>query len=165
MDLRRLQGSSHKRLSDLNSSGTDENDQYGYVCTASHAFNMMVGFDTLTVVPDSEGNASLSSTRSISSNLPRDKRFCNTDATVVKERKFGYDLGGQIFSFGNTYFDYSMIGSCLSYRALEFDIGVVPFPKFDENQEKYHGVCNTMYANVYGIPAGADAEFAGSAER
>ncbi|NLZ37290.1 MAG: hypothetical protein GX897_07425 [Clostridiales bacterium] len=149
---------------DLNGNGeTDEYDQYGYVCTASHAFNMMVGFDTLTVVPDSEGKYEFILDEEYFVKFSRAiNDFCNTDATVVKERKFGYDLGGQIFSFGNTYFDYSMIGSCLSYRALEFDIGVVPFPKFDENQEKYHGVCNTMYANVYGIPAGADAEFAGT---
>ena len=112
---------------------------------------MMVGFDTLTVVPDSEGKYEFILDEEYFVKFSRAiNDFCNTDATVVKERKFGYDLGGQIFSFGNTYFDYSMIGSCLSYRALNLTSALCP-SRNSTKIRKNTGVCNTMYANVYGI--------------
>ncbi|NLZ37288.1 MAG: hypothetical protein GX897_07415 [Clostridiales bacterium] len=149
---------------DLNGNGEeDEHDRYGYVTNGSNAFNMVVGMGSLTTRKTGEGEIEF---------VLDDAYFTkfdlavgvisNSPSTVIVERKFGYDLGGQIFGFGNTYFAYNTIGACLSYRSLDFDIGVVPFPKYDENQEKYYGLSNTGGAPVYTLPIGCDAEFSGA---
>lgn len=60
------------------------------------------------------------------------------------------DKGGYIYMFMNqrTLFGVSEVNKFQSYRALDFDYGVVPFPKYDENQDKY-------YSNVYEGATGA----------
>jgi ABC-type glycerol-3-phosphate transport system substrate-binding protein len=149
---------------DLNGNGeADENDRYGYVTNGSNAFNMVTGMGSLTTRKNSDGDVEFVLDEAYFSkfDLVIDV-LSNSPSTVIMERKFGYGLGNEIFGFGNTYFAYNLIGSCLSYRSLEFDIGVVPFPKYDENQDRYYCLVNTGYATVYVLPLGCDAEFSGA---
>ncbi|MGI6742765.1 MAG: hypothetical protein ACOX4O_03780 [Eubacteriales bacterium] len=149
---------------DLNGDGkADENDRYGYVTNGSNAFNMVVGMGSFTTRKTGDGNIEFVLDEAYFSKFDLViSVLSNSPSTVIMERKFGYDLGNEIFGFGNTYFAYNLIGSCLGYRALEFDIGVLPFPKYDEAQERYYGLVNTGYSPVYTLPVGCDAEFSGA---
>lgn len=60
------------------------------------------------------------------------------------------EQGGYIYMFMNqrTLFAVSEVNKFQSYRSLEFDYGVIPFPKYDENQANY-------YSNAYEGATGA----------
>ena len=47
-----------------------------------------------------------------------------------------------------------------SLRAMETDFGILPFPKFDENQENYYSMA-TQWGYAVLFPVTADPEFAG----
>ncbi|HHX54252.1 MAG TPA: hypothetical protein GX704_05010 [Clostridiales bacterium] len=150
---------------DLNGNGeADKDDRYGYITNGSNAFNMVTGMGSLTTRKNSDGDIEfiLDDDYFAKFDLVIDV-LSNSKSTVIMERKFGYDLGNKIFDFGNTYFMYNLIGSCLDYRSLEFDIGVLPFPKYNEEQDRYYGLVNSGYATVYVLPLGCDAEFSGAA--
>lgn len=87
--------------------------------------------------------------------------FCATPGTVIMERKFGYEIGNKIFNYGHTFMMDNLVGSADGYRALDFDIGVLPFPKYDADQENYCSNINEACATAYSVPAGNDAEKAG----
>ena len=125
---------------DLNGDGTaDEHDRYGYVTNCADAFNMLVAMGELTVNKNDGGELEFNLGESYFNKYDLVvNSLYNSESTVIMERKFGYELGNQIFNFGNTYMMYNLIGSCISYRTLEFDIGVLPFPKYDEEQDKYN---------------------------
>lgn len=60
------------------------------------------------------------------------------------------EQGGYVYIFMNqrTLFAVSEVNKFQSFRALDFDYGVVPFPKYDEEQKNY-------YANAYEGACGA----------
>lgn len=60
------------------------------------------------------------------------------------------ELGGYIYIFMNqrTLFGVAEVNKFQDFRALDFDYGVVPFPKYDESQDRY-------YTNVYEGACGA----------
>lgn len=47
-----------------------------------------------------------------------------------------------------------------SLRAMETDFGIIPFPKFDANQDKYYSMA-TQWGYAVAFPKSADPEFAG----
>ncbi len=62
-----------------------------------------------------------------------------------------YQEGGffQVFTGGRSLFGFGEVAKLEETRDLDFEYGVLPFPKYDENQERY-------YTNIY---EGADSVF------
>ncbi|MBO5220569.1 MAG: extracellular solute-binding protein, partial [Clostridia bacterium] len=58
------------------------------------------------------------------------------------------------FRNGNVLMTGGWLSHADSYRDLNFRYGVIPYPKFDENQQEYHTTAQTTYT-VFSIPADA----------
>ncbi len=56
-----------------------------------------------------------------------------------------------LFKDGNVLFTGGWIHCAASYRNLDFDYGILPYPKFDETQEKYGATVLNIYSN-YALP-------------
>ena len=58
--------------------------------------------------------------------------------------------GVEMFSQGNILFDLGSIAGAVSFRDTEFDLGILPYPKFDAAQENY---VSLDWGGLMGIPA------------
>ncbi len=58
------------------------------------------------------------------------------------------------FVEGRSIFDLSGPGSTSSYREMEDDFGLVPFPKYDTEQESFYTLVNPWTSNAFCIPIG-----------
>lgn len=52
-----------------------------------------------------------------------------------------------LFRNGNVLFTGGWMSCAESYRELTFDYGIIPYPKYDENQDGYHTTILTTYTN------------------
>ncbi len=58
--------------------------------------------------------------------------------------------GVEMFSQGNILFDLGSIAGAVSFRETEFDLGILPYPKFDAAQENY---ISLDWGGLMGVPA------------
>lgn len=138
--------------SDINSDGKmDENDQWGLVIdgTFGNALYTGAGLDTVARTDDSY-TLTLDSAQSVAvidkcTALFGDRKQVIND----KEGSKGYN---KIFRDGRALFmDYTILGT-MSMRDMDDDFGIIPCPKFDENQKQYYSACNTWLPSGIGIP-------------
>lgn len=73
------------------------------------------------------------------------------------------DLGGYVYIFKNqrALFGYSQVCKFQLYRDLEFDYGIVPFPKYDEQYDEYTSTCTPSTSSVFIPITNADPEKTG----
>ncbi len=50
----------------------------------------------------------------------------------------GWGVSGPIWDAGHALFLNGLFQGCISYRDLEFDFGIIPYPKWDEAQATYY---------------------------
>lgn len=50
----------------------------------------------------------------------------------------GWGFSGPIWNAGHSLFLNGLFQGCISYRDLEFDFGIIPYPKWDEKQDTYY---------------------------
>ena len=138
--------------SDINSDGKmDENDQWGLVIdgTFGNALYTGAGLDTVARTDDSY-TLTLDSAQSVAvidkcTALFGDRKQVIND----EEGSMGYN---KIFRDGRALFmDYTILGT-MSMRDMDDDFGIIPCPKFDENQKQYYSACNTWLPSGIGIP-------------
>ena len=60
------------------------------------------------------------------------------------------------FMEGRALFEGGLLERAVAYRAMENDFGVLPYPKWDEEQEDYHTYIALGNATAYCIPITAD---------
>lgn len=98
--------------------------------------------------------------------------FTDTDYALSSEELKGvgdcsnyaheYNYGRALFAQGHFLFYNSGISSMSQFRDMEQDFGVVPNPKFDENQDGYYHKID-KFALIFGVPVcTADTERVGS---
>ena len=138
---------------DLDNNGKyDENDLYGYVTdTHNQVDAYVVSFDVPVSAKNEDGipvykvqeekfsSAFLSLyefTRETVSTFAGPLQPTATDV---------YSMYRQIFEEERTLIIAEYLGNAAEMRSYEFDFGILPFPKLDENQEKY----KTMPQNGY----------------
>ena len=132
----------------------DENDVYGIVTNKGALMQFANGFGDTFIVFEN-GVASINDSEKmfevVDTVVGRLFSASNT-GNVIVERAFGYEVGNQIFKQGKSLFTGGMIGSILDYRYnMEDDFGVVPYPKYNEQQDKYWASLNTAYGTAYAI--------------
>lgn len=141
--------------SDLNgNSELDETDRYGYVTNLSVAAHVGCGMDMLAIRKDKDGVPVFGLSEGYYDRFSKIiDVLCNDPSVVVMERKFGYEIGNSMFQMGNVLFMENLVVSCLEYRAeVDFNMGVLPMPKYDENQENYMCTESDAYSSTYGVP-------------
>ena len=141
--------------SDLNgNSEWDESDRYGYVTNLSVAAHIGCGMDMLAIHKDDAGVPAFGLTEGYYDRFSKIiDILCNDPAVVVMERKFGYEIGNSLFQMGNVLFVENLVESCLAYRGeVDFNLGVLPMPKYNESQENYMCSVSDAYSSAYGVP-------------
>ena len=82
--------------------------------------------------------------------------------SYMVENTMTYTGGADLFRQGHMLFLGDMLGPINSYREMEDDFGVVPMPKYDEQQERYGEYISNGWTTAYGIPmTNADPERTG----
>ena len=79
-------------------------------------------------------------------NLPTVVRYGEQDTSEANE------LWRGDFAAGNSAFHFEQIGFMKYWREMEDDYGVIPFPKYDEEQKTYLSLVHDV-AYMYGVPA------------
>ena len=153
--------------SDLNGDGKfDSNDQYGCACFASCMPGFFVAANTHFITKDADGKpvwGGLTERMTDVYNKICDCLFSNKDAirTPGSPNLAELDQHG-IFHGGKSLFYFEPLGSAKKMRDVDFEVGVLPFPKYDEAQENYGSyICNIAAACVVPITCN-DAEKMGS---
>lgn len=122
--------------SDLDGSNSlTVDDRYGFITSSIHFDSFFTSAGLKTVEKDNEGNL-------IISPLFGSEK---TQALLEKINAFFHDSGevnltatGSIFKLGQTLFTVDRVYMAENHlRDVEFDYGVIPVPKYDEEQENY----------------------------
>ena len=132
----------------------DENDCYGITTNAGALMHFLNAFNE-PVLSLEKGEISLNDSAALIDKVDRIVDFFGSSRTenVIVERAFGYEVGNEIFPSGNALFvGNGMIGSIISFRFnMEDDFGIIPAPKYNEDQKEYRSSLNTAYGSAYAI--------------
>lgn len=77
-----------------------------------------------------------------------------SDATSTKYNENGEDLHQKFMADGALFISGAQLGDFGVFRDMESEVGIIPYPKLDENQENYVTVVHDT-AEVGAIPASA----------
>ena len=60
----------------------------------------------------------------------------------------GWGTGGTAWKSGNLLVYTGLFQNAMSYRDLEFDFGIIPYPKYDENQDRYYTMSDGAHGGM-----------------
>ena len=137
---------------DIDGSGTmDQNDQFGFIAGVGDISPMIVSSGRQYLISE-DGVLKLNyGSESVIAAAEKMDPIINNKATTVYLNEQGW--GYEVFKAGRALFRCSMIGSFFNeMRGLELDISLIPDPKFDEAQERYHSMMSNCSMGVT-VPA------------
>lgn len=143
----------------------DKNDTYGAVLSAGELSFMICGFGTTMIRCTGPGELSLNEERKVADYVGNvfQKFFAYGNPDVIIAERDMSEGVYELFQNGKALFQASSVTSILEYRyKMEDDFGILPYPKFNEDQEGYYCAFNTPWATAYSIPSvSPDAETVG----
>ena len=157
---------------DLNGDGkVDDQDQFGVGTDSYNAFATFIYGCGITAVSKDENDTpvlTINSDRTISAIDKVRSFFTLKDTTIIPDQwngKVDYDywsVSSKTFKEGRTLFVTCFPHSLKGYSAdCVNDYGIIPYPKFDEAQEKYYTYAD-RYCMLFCIPVTcADPDFTG----
>jgi hypothetical protein len=142
---------------DLDSDGEwTTKDRYGIIHVDDTPGLLINAFNSRYVTKDSEGNLSLTiaEEETVTKIMHMIEAF--SDHTVVfnvshRSDNINVDEMG-MFMANQALFSMAGIWYCPTYRSMEKDFGILPFPKYDEYQESYHHLIMPDGDSVIGVP-------------
>ena len=153
---------------DINGDGVlDVNDRFG---TMGEFFNFrlhVLASDVMLIQNDEEGYPKLNLTERLYTAADKVCRMMTGDSyvraeTLTSQLDDVWTGMRNIFRAGNSLFYTGGIEQMLIFRDLETDIGLLPFPKLDEAQEKYAHSFSTYWSSTIFIPRNTTtADFTG----
>ncbi|MCR5264405.1 MAG: hypothetical protein K6D94_11050 [Clostridiales bacterium] len=139
---------------DIDGSGTmDQNDQYGFIGGVGNINPMIVGAERKYIVTDNGQMRLNYGSEGVIAAAGKMDPIINNKATSVylNEQSWGND----VWKSGRALLIGVMVGTFYNdYRSLELDISLLPVPKYDEQQEKYHSMLSNCSMGVT-VPASA----------
>ena len=156
--------------SDLNGDGKfDENDRYGIVCSSFAWQPLYYGTDNLIIKKDQNDLPYFDSgnERMYDTLVKIIEMLNNKETTINVNHLTGYtDLGAltvEIFKTDKALFFIELIYGVPPLRDMESDFGILPMPKYDENQKRYSTYIHTQHSTVMAVPVtNSDNELTGS---
>ncbi len=151
--------------------GNDErdlNDFYGMAQANGTIINSYLwAFDNPVCVKDEEGVPQVSiKTEKINSIITDLYDFCFNNTGVYFDHTTidGNNKASSLFPLGKSIFVMGSIGTATSktYRDLEFDYGLIPLPKYDENQTSYKTMVGGHHSALAVPKTARDLEFVGT---
>lgn len=139
----RFHGIAKQAVKDVNGDGIfDSDDNYGIFCTVKQNYNTLLLSSGVHYMAKDENNYPIFS-------LPSDKAAIDKIMHIIElnqNERTHYNEGQTIsqelpelfFENGHALFRGTSINTIEKMRSMEDDIGIVPSPKYDEQQEKYY---------------------------
>lgn len=150
--------------SDLNGDGELklEDDRFGFFCAGNSPISLYHATGEKIVDHNDKGglDITMGSERSVEA-LQKILTYCTNDLNLTTTQRtsvtFGPFMNKQILFAGWALTDIS------SVRDSQYDFGLLPYPKFDENQESYSCLISTGLVPGVSIPVtSVDPEMAGA---
>lgn len=130
---------------DLNANGErDDDDLFGMVTNCQSAVNTYLWSFGGKVLDSSSGEIQLVYHSAKTGDMVEKlcKLFSENDGIYVSpndKEQYNYAFNNTAFTSSRAVFINSSIGSAVSqYRDMKDDYGIIPYPKYDEAQEKYY---------------------------
>ncbi|MBE6724655.1 MAG: hypothetical protein E7576_05580 [Ruminococcaceae bacterium] len=143
-------------------------DMYGYSTDATNMVSgYMAAFDADVTVKDPETGLPVLaiSEESFIDKFLSIQAFLCEDPSVFLSTDEGSYVGddresAKIFSEGRALFVADILGNSAAMRDVDFDFGIIPYPKYDEAQQDYHTTAWDAY-NLFSVPRTAELDFVG----
>lgn len=103
-----------------------------------------MGEKCIVVGDDGELSAAITSERHIN--------VIDTLFDYMVNRDMSHTASADMFTGGKILFLGEMLGAIGTYRDMDYEFGVLPMPKLDEQQESYGIYVSNGWTTVYGIP-------------
>ncbi len=150
---------------DLNGDGQmNEDDRWGFACNRwTHTVPFVYGAGLKTVQYDQNGLPSkLNQSEKLFDVFDKVYKFINEsgDAYICNNGKFSLPNESD-FQSGKALFMTSWIGYAKELRNMDADFGILPYPKWDKEQENYYSFYLDR-TDVFLMPITADVDFAGT---
>lgn len=146
---------------DLNGDGVmTTDDRYGFILYDFNHFNAFIpSFDLSVTEADNEGGYNLVfGNEKVSSAIERLCSFFHNETgnTFANTQDAGNDGSFQdslrnAFANGRSLIISAEFNHAEIYRDMENDFGIMPFPKWDENQDEYQTFARNVF-NSFGVP-------------
>ena len=145
--------------------GMSLSDRWGVVLGGNEAPSVFwTGLGNKTISFDEEGNWSvnLASDRSILS-VDKLKLLFNAESSFTGNHFGTYDDPYDTFISNRAFFFGSSLSGIKSVSEnAPFAYSVIPYPKFDADQQEYYTTNDNVYCSTFGVPqCAADANFSG----
>ncbi len=154
-----LEAQCRKITSDLNGDSIiDKDDQWGMLGSKTAGIGLVTSTGITSVRTGSDGSCELAleSERNINA-LDRIRRFVTNNDLMIRAE----DLTGStdiwtdiinIFREGRALYRISVMRDVVSLRDMNDDFGIIPLPKYDEEQESYYSTYQSWSATGYIVP-------------
>ena len=137
---------------DLNGDSVmDENDLWGFTPDTGFMFDYFTGSGERAIVDSGDGlEFALDEPRAHDVFAKALTIFQNTDSVKVAENfKGSYQTRTKLFINDQTLFtNYVLLNAYTELRGMESDYGILPYPKYDETQDRYY---TAMQINIPAI--------------
>lgn len=140
-------------------------DRYGLVTWDDSAYGILASIGEATVLPNENGDLTLTFFSEKTENAFEQYRSIYFSEYVYNFYRVSTNPQNAITPFGNDQMLYYMtkFNAVAQMRDTEIDYGIVPFPKYDSQQENYGHVVAAFDVGFIGIPMiVADQELSGS---
>lgn len=150
---------------DLNGDGKmDENDRWGFACNRwTHTIPFLYAADMKMVYRDENGIPNqFNESEKLFDLFEKVYKFINEsgDAYICNDGKFSLPNESD-FPSDKALFMTSWIGYAANLRNMEADFGIIPYPKWDKEQENYPSFYLDR-TDAFLMPLTVDQEFAGT---
>ena len=145
---------------------TDQ-DMYGYSTDSTNFISgYMAAFDADVTVKGDDGIPVLAiSNESFIDKFMALYQFIRVDPCVYLTTEEGSMIGddreaAKVFREARALMLADILGNAAALRELDFDFGIIPYPKYTEEQANYHTTAWDAY-NLYSVSRTADLDFTG----
>ena len=146
-----------KVSNDLDGNGVmDQSDQYGLICFCDMIALALIGSDIQFFSKDENDTPvnSFYSERTVSVVEKLATLMYDTNITYSWSRNgVGEEPAFTMFQTDKSLFYYGELHAVATMREMESEFGIMPMPKYDENQDGYHHCVNPNVAATYVIPS------------
>ncbi len=148
---------------DLNNNGKmDFEDQYGLASQPSNTYATLIGFGVQSVTRSNgdEFEFNVQTEKFVDALTKSLKMNRNYDFTLHESKISGVnDIYGDVidpaFTSGRVLFNYASLVRVSHFRSMEIDFGIIPQPKFDEDQDNYYATVSLACADSIVVPSSA----------
>ncbi|HOK69203.1 MAG TPA: extracellular solute-binding protein [Bacillota bacterium] len=155
----------HEMAKAINPNGAQlsdwQNDTYGFLTQTYDAIASMCSYNQRMIIKDENDYPLLNIDNEDTYkkfekifNLMTDKSCSIVTEVAIKNSQDLYRDMENIFLSGRALFEYNKVAYVQKIQEAntKFEFGILPMPKYDENQDKYYTTCTVYFSEFIGIP-------------